>query len=270
MNCEKIRQQIPELLSGRLHQTVRQEIVEHLEICAGFRNEVAELNRVWRGMENLMEPPDAEPDPEAKTRFLEMLRAYEAGMGVGQYGSKAKILMFPRSPVWRVAIAAGLLVVGIAVGRYQGRPAADAGDVAQLKGQIESLRQLVALSMLQQQSPSARMRGVTYTEQMKQPDSEVAAALLFAVRNDNNVNVRLSAADALQKFGSDPRIVPGVVDAIPGQESPLVQIALIDSLVQLKARQAAGDLSRLSKDTQLDEMVRQRAGWALQQLGGMQ
>jgi putative zinc finger protein len=270
MTCEKIRQQIPELLAGRLHQSVRQEVVEHLEICAGCRNEVGDLNRVWRGMENLMEPPNAEPDPGAKARFLEMLRAYEAGMGVGQSGRRAKILAFPKSPVWRAAIAAGLVVIGLAVGRYQARPPVESNDVAQLKGQIESLRQLVALSMLQQQSPSARMRGVTYTEQMKQPDREVAAALLSAVKNDSNVNVRLSAADALQKFGGDSRVVPGIVDAIPGQESPLVQIALIDTLVQMKARQAAGELSRLSKDTQLDDMVRQRAGWALQQLGGMQ
>src|SRR5207248_344529 len=124
----------------------------------------------------------------------------------------------------------------------------------------------VALSMLQQQSPTARMRGVTYTEQMSQPDREVAEALMFAVKNDSNVNVRLSAVDALQKFAADPRVAPAMIEAIPGQESPLVQIALIDMLVQLNARSTAPDLMRLSKNPQLDEMVRQRAAWALQKL----
>jgi len=266
MNCEKIREQIPELLSGRLDAAARESVVEHLETCAGCRSEVAELNTVWRGMENLNDP-DAQPDPAAKERFLEVLRAYEAGMGVAQTTPKARVLAFPQHPAWRIALAAGLLVAGVALGRYQMRPAENT-EVAQLKGQVEGLRQMVALSMLQQQSPSARMRGVTYTEQMSQPDREVTDALLFAIKNDANVNVRLSAVDALQKFAADPRVVPAMIEAIPGQESPLVQIALIDMLVQLNARSAADGLAGLAKDLRLDETVRQRAAWALQQLEG--
>ena len=45
--------------------------------------------------------------------------------------------------------------------------------------------------MMQDQSPSARMRGVTYSEQMAQPDPQVQQALLHAVNHDSNVNVRL-------------------------------------------------------------------------------
>lgn len=269
MNCEKVREQIPELLAGRLDEATRESVVEHLETCAGCRSEVAELNTVWRGMENLNDPADAEPDAGAKARFLDVLRAYEAGMGTAQQAAapKARVIPFPTRPVWRVAIAAGLLLAGVVLGRFQMRPG-DGAEVSQLKGQIEGLRQMVALSMLQQQSPSARMRGVTYTEQMSRPDREVVDALLFAVKSDSNVNVRLSAVDALQKFAADPQVVPGILDAIPGQESPLVQIALIDMLVQLDARSAAKGLERLEKEPGLDAMVKQHAGWALQQLEG--
>jgi hypothetical protein len=269
MNCEKVREQIPELLAGRLDEAARESVVEHLESCAGCRSEVAELNAVWRGMENLNDPADAAPDTGAKARFLEVLRAYEAGLGVGQSAPKARVIAFPRHPAWRAAIAAGLLIGGVLLGRYQMRPAENS-EIGQLKGQVEGLRQMVALSMLQQQSPSARMRGVTYTEQMSQPDREVADALLFAVKNDSNVSVRLSAVDALQKFAADPRVVPSLIGAVPGQDSPMVQIAIVDLLVQLNARSASGDLARLSKDGQLDETVRQRAAWAVQQLEGKQ
>ena len=57
-----------------------------------------------------------------------------------------------------------------------------------------------------------------------------------------------------------------MADSIPGQESPLVQIALIDMLVQLNARGVAPDLARLAKDMRMDEMVRQRAAWALHKM----
>jgi hypothetical protein len=267
MTCEKVREQIPELLAGRLDQTARASVVEHLESCAACRTEVAELNAVWRGMENLSDPADAVPDPTAKSRFLEVLRAYQAGLATAHATPQAKVVAFPSHPAWRATIAAGLLAVGVLVGHYQARPQENS-EIGQLKGQVESLRQMVALSMLQQQSPSARMRGVTYSEQISQPDREVVDALLFAVRNDSNENVRQSAVDALQKFAADPRVIPALVDAIPGQQSPFVQISIIDLLVQLRARSTADDLARLAKDTHLDETVRQRAELAVQQLEG--
>ena len=51
------------------------------------------------------------------------------------------------------------------------------------------------------------MRGVTYSIQMAQPDSQVEQALLYAVNHDPNVNVRLSAVDALEKYAGDPQSV---------------------------------------------------------------
>ena len=39
MNCEKVREQIPELLAGRLDQAARESVVEHLESCAACRSE---------------------------------------------------------------------------------------------------------------------------------------------------------------------------------------------------------------------------------------
>src|ERR1039458_7947098 len=273
MNCERIREQIPEALAGRLNKADRDALVEHLEGCAGCRTEVAELNAVWRGLETVKSGmDDAAPDAGAKVRFQEMLAAYQAGMAAAQQSARPavnapRVAWFPTQPVWRFAMAAGLLLAGILCGRYW--PQAGAGghpEMAQLRAQVENLHQMVAISMLQQQSPSARMRGVTYTEKISQPDPQVLDALLQAVNHDANVNVRLSAVDALQKFATGPEVALAMVNSIPEQESPLVQIALIDMLVQLDARGAAPGLARISKDMKMDEMVRQRAAWALRKM----
>jgi anti-sigma factor RsiW len=277
MNCERIREQIPEALAGRLNKADREALVEHLEGCAGCRTEVAELNAVWRGLETVKAGmDDAAPDAGAKVRFQEMLAAYQAGMAAAEQaarpvvpsvGTPPRVAWFPTRPVWRFAMAASLLLAGILCGRYL--PQAGAGgnpEMAQLRAQVENLHQMVAISMLQQQSPSARMRGVTYTEKIAQPDPQVLDALLQAVNHDANVNVRLSAVDALQKFATGPEVALAMVNSIPEQESPLVQIALIDMLVQLDARGAAPGLARISKDMKMDEMVRQRAAWALHKM----
>ena len=272
MSCERIREQIPEALAGQLDKTAREALVEHLEGCAGCRTEVAELNAVWRGLETVKNGMDAAPDPGAKTRFLEMLAAYQAGMAAAQTplpaaGRKPRFAWFPSQPAWQFAAAAGLLLAGIFCGRFL--PQAGAGgsaEMAQLRSQVENLHQMVALSMLQQQSPSARLRGVTYSEKIAQPDPQVLDALLQAVNHDGNVNVRLSAVDALQKFAADPDVARAMVSSIPAQDSPLVQIALIDMLAQWNARDVAPSLAAISKDLQMDEMVRQRAAWALHKM----
>src|ERR1035437_10118632 len=277
MNCERIREQIPEALAGRLNKADREALVEHLEGCAGCRTEVAELNAVWRGLETVKSGmDDAAPDTGAKVRFQEMLAAYQAGMAAAQpaarpvvrsVGTAPRMAWFPTQPVWRFAMAASLLLAGILCGRFLPQTGAGGNpEIAQLRSQVENLHEMVALSMLQQQSPSARMRGVTYTEKIAQPDPQVLDALLQAVNHDANVNVRLSAVDALQKFAAGPEVARAMVDSIPGQESPLVQIALVDMLVQLNARGVAPDLARISKDMQMDEMVRQRAAWALHKM----
>jgi anti-sigma factor ChrR (cupin superfamily) len=267
MTCERIREKIPEVLAGRLDKAAREQLVEHLEGCAGCRAEVAELNAVWRGMDQLKAESDDAPQAAAKARFQEMVAAYQAGMAAAQPVAPAKVVRFPSRPLWQAALAAGILALGIFAGRSLPQAGSGGGtDMAQLRGQVEGLRQMVALSMLQGQSPSARMRGVTYTSQISQPDKQVLDALLQAVNHDSNVNVRLSAVDALQKFAADPALTQNMVDAIPAQDTPLVQIALIDMLVQLNARASAADLARFAKDPRFDEMVRQRAAWAVHKL----
>jgi len=57
------------------------------------------------------------------------------------------------------------------------------------------------------------------------------------------------------------------VDAVPVQDSPLVQVALIDLLLQLNDKDSGPALERLLHDRQADEAVRQRAATAIQKLG---
>jgi len=278
MICERVKEQIPECLAGRLEKAERERVIEHLETCSGCRAELAELGVVWRGLEALA-LPETETGGEAaaasgvmKDRFLETLEAYQAGLEAAarqpaRREPARRWSWFAARPAWQFALAAGLLLAGVFAGRMAFAPRGENPEMAQLKGQVEGLRQLVALSMLQGQSASDRLSGVNYSLEMAQPDAKVEQALLHAVDNDPNVNVRLRAVDALQKYASNPEVRRALVDSVPVQESPLVQIALIDLLVQLKDRDSATTLEQLARDAQADESVRQLAEQGMRQLG---
>ena len=129
------------------------------------------------------------------------------------------------------------------------------------------MRQMVALSLLQQQSASDRLRGVSWSYQVEPSDEEVLNALVTTVNHDPNVNVRLATIDALERFASRPDVRRGTIQAVQQQPSALVQIALIDFMVKTNERESVPTLQRLAMDPQVNEAVRARAAWGLQQLG---
>ena len=124
----------------------------------------------------------------------------------------------------------------------------------------------MALSLLQQQSASERLRGVSWAYQVEPPDTAVLTALLAAVNHDPNVNVRLAAVDALRPFASSPGARNAAIEALSRQTSPIVQVALIDLLVDLKEKSAEQALRSVASDSAADAGVRERAHWALETL----
>jgi anti-sigma factor RsiW len=46
MPCDRIREQIPEVLAGRLDPAARERLIDHKETCSACRSEVADLGVV--------------------------------------------------------------------------------------------------------------------------------------------------------------------------------------------------------------------------------
>ena len=185
-----------------------------------------------------------------------------------------------RPHVLRGLAAAAVLVIGIGIGWFaagtadggapdQARPPQpdSTSEIAAMRSEMRALREMVSLSLMQQQSASERIKGVSWTGQLDRPSGEVVSALLDALMHDPNVNVRLATIDALERFASREDVRRGTIEAVRQQPSPLVQIALIDFMVKTNERESAAMLRRLAQDPQVNNAVRARAAWGLQQLG---
>jgi hypothetical protein len=173
-------------------------------------------------------------------------------------------------PLLQAAAAAVLVVVGIQVGRQMSAPAstaaATAPDVIALRDEVRDLRQMVTLSLMQQQSVTERLKGVSWSNQLDQPGNEVVSALIDTLMHDANVNVRLASIDALKRFATREVVRSAAVQALHTQSSPLVQMALIDFVVETQDREALDTLRKLSRDDQANEAVRARASWGIDHL----
>jgi hypothetical protein len=271
MECQDVHAALADHLDGALPPDAAGDLAAHLRACATCAGEVEGLSETGGLLGGLTVAP---PDSAAmRARFDALLAGYAEGAGLAPGGppmpaTPARRPWVPRAVAY-VGAAAALLVLGAVVGR-QSR-AADTQStelqLAELRTELRDVRQMMTLALLQQPSASERLKGVTWTEQIDEPDNEVTNALLVALTTDPNVNVRLASIDALRRFGGQAAVRRGVLDALPRQMSPLVQIALIDFVVEVNGREAAETLRRLSTDEMLDRAVRARAAMGLQQVG---
>lgn len=273
MNCEQIAELLPDYLQGSLADEQMRRIDDHLHQCAACSDEVA----VWKKMSLL---PTEQPSPELRARFEAMLHAYpsatagapgtaatNAAANVKQGFDWGTVTRWLRSPVGALAWSVALIVIGVLIGTRVGDAnSSRERELADMHAELTNMRQVVALSMLQQQSASERLQGVTYTSREEHLDPQVFAALLHTLRYDNSVDVRLAALDVLSRRAGQPQVRKSVVDALQTQQSPMVQVALIDLLTEWRDPDAAQRLRNFQQTPNLNPTVRQRAQWAVSKL----
>jgi HEAT repeat protein len=92
------------------------------------------------------------------------------------------------------------------------------------------------------------------------------ALLVDTLGHDSNANVRMAALEALAAHADVPGAKEGMIQSLDRQESPLVQLALTDVLVRLKAKQAVGQFQRLLQKKDLNDVVRTRINDSLKTL----
>src|SRR5947199_292919 len=107
----------------------------------------------------------------------------------------------------------------------------------------EQLREvIVAMDKSEKFEPRANMKasfqGANVALKIVKADDEVVNALVKSMHSDPNTNVRLAALEALTKFRAQPHVRKVLIESLAIQKDPVVQIALIQLLVQMKEKDA--------------------------------
>jgi negative regulator of sigma E activity len=283
MNCVRIREQLPSLLDDRLATAAAREIRAHLAGCPECEREFTTLSQTLRALDAM---PAPSPTPRLRARVYAAIAAEQHAL---RTPAPAPIAAAPKPAArsrwfWLVQplAAAALLVLGFTLGnRANVAPAAQPAPVAQpadaaatqreladLRKKMDTMSQLVGYSLLQQQSRSSneRLRGVLTSAAVEKPDDKTINDLIGALALDPSANVRLNALEALYPHANQEVVRAGVLTSLPREQSPLVQISMIDFLVAARDREATSTLQKLSGNDQVDSNVRAAAKRALSQL----
>ena len=86
----------------------------------------------------------------------------------------------------------------------------------------------------------------------------ITKALFSTLNSDTNVNVRLSAIEALANYTEISEVREGLIASIIHQKSPMVQIALADLMVKLQEKKAVKSFKKLIKEKDVNESANKK------------
>ncbi|WP_048825910.1 HEAT repeat domain-containing protein [Hymenobacter sp. DG25B] len=272
-NCEGVQEGLMDLLANELSAQEQQAMHAHLAHCPACQHELQAVQKLWHTMGNL---PVPEPSEQLRPRFYSMLAEFQADEQRKQRWSLAGMLQqlqdwWQPEYATRLAYSLVLLVVGLAAGYLlRGRETAAPADSQQPMAVVEApdgnVQQAQMLTLLANPSAVQRLRAVSYAEELAPSNDRVVAALLSTLNQDPNVNVRLASLEVLAGLSQDPTVRQGLVRSLARQESPLVQSAMADVMVQLQERRSVRPLRKLLQQENLNEQVKTKIEQSIQSL----
>jgi HEAT repeats len=204
--------------------------------------------------EQILKMKSPAPSADLDDNFHQMLRTMKAknkGFSWSGFFSWSEL-----SP--KLAFASVTLVLGF-LGGYLFFPSPSSNqEVSELKKEVGEMKEMMMLSMLEKESATDRLKAVSLTNEMTSVSTKVTNALLQTLNNDENLNVRLEALEALKPFVRDSRIRAELVRSIGKQESPLVLVALAELMVELQEKSSVKELLKAMKSDKTPQEVKKR------------
>jgi HEAT repeat protein len=158
----------------------------------------------------------------------------------------------------RIAAAIVLLIIGAGIGWQVSRSSQQTEQLAKLQAELNETKS-VMLQLVQNDRTSSRIKAVNLTLEFGQPDPEIIASLDHLLKTDESPNVRLAAIDALVQFSRAEAARQALVEALPLQDKPVVQIALIHALIQIDDKSALPYLDQLIERDDVMDKVKDEA-----------
>jgi hypothetical protein len=195
---------------------------------------------------------DLIPTTELDHRFYEML-AKEKRKSTSFTISLSKwSVFFPR-----LAFASLILFLGFMSGYWFHQPT-KSNEIKQLSEQVDNLKEMMLISLLEKESATDRLRAVSLTQELTDPSKQVTSALFKTLNADPNVNVRLAALDALQGYVNHAPVREGLVRSIALQESPLVQLALAELMAVIQEKSSVSELKKVLEKQNTPKEVKEK------------
>lgn len=262
MEYTEFKETITDYLSGNVSESTAQEFEQFLEVNPQFQEEFEAAKLFWNGLEEEVPVPTSGMD----VKFYTMLNAQEKSSEKGSIFKRFESLLFG-SFSKQLAYTMAILVAGLIVGnRIDFGGGKIQGTVAEAKKETEKVRSQLVLTLLDQPSANQRLQAVNEVDKLNTVTETIIKALFSTLNNDDNVNVRLSAIEALKNYTDRPIVREGLVASIIHQKSPMIQMELADLMVVLQEKKAVKSFKELIKEKDVNTNAKKKMEESIQSI----
>ena len=260
MNHQNIIARKIEFLNGHSQDDISTEMKAVVNDNQELQAELAFIESIWT---NLSPTEETKPTSNMDARFYQMLSQAQASQsdsnGTIRNQSQSKGLLerfqslFTFQPMAQFAMLAMLFLGG-----WLANDVTAPGSVnstANLEQQIESLNVMVALSMLQNQSTTERLAGVSYANTSQVNNSKITQVLFEILNQDRSNAVRLAVIDVLSKQAEESMVRSQLLDSLNENQSTMVQASLARLLLNSNTQLSQNELLELLNNKGLDKEV---------------
>ena len=247
MEKEELENLLIEYIDNTLSEQDRTRVEARLQSDPGVRT-------LYRQLKDLLHTIDRSTTLEADQ---EMTAQFRQKLEEARRTGFAKIVTLPG---WFYKVAASLVFVlvsgGIGYWISQQQNADALRAVEQERGQI---RHSIVAKLEDELSAGQRMLGVKAALDVERVDDEIVQVLIKVMNEDSNSNVRLAAIDALSRFQEEESVRKALIASLLLQKDPVVQMALIRVMVQMKETDAVKPLQKIIEDETILPAVKDEA-----------
>ncbi len=219
--------------------------------------DLKEMEMMYGKMDSI-EPP--KPSSGMRDRFYSMLEEEKQVQSVS-WSQKLSTWIDHQKQRFQlryVVYATAVFLAGLFIGDLYAPLSNQNEQIDNLTSEVSQMREMMMISLLDNSSPTERLKAVNISNEIRSVDERVVNALLKTLNNDSNVNVRLAAVDALTGHANNPAVRSGLINSIANQQSPIVQAALADAMLALQERQSVDEFKKLLERDELDSNVRNK------------
>lgn len=261
MDYKAFKESIVDYLSGNLIETEASEFEQFLKQNPEYQDEFEAARILWSGAEGEIPEPTSAMD----VKFYTMLNAQEKAAEKPSFLNRLEQLLLGSFPK-QLAYTLVILVAGFYVGNQFNNGKETSEQIVAAEQETEKVRSQLVLTLLGQNSANKRLQAVNEVGKLNTVTETIIKALFSTLNNDDNVNVRLSAIEALKNYTDIPLVREGLVSSIIHQKSPLVQIELADLMVVLQEKKAVKQFKELIKEKDVNTNAKQKMEESIQSI----
>lgn len=250
-HCEEALELLTQMFEAGVQDGELENLIAAHPDCARIlRNQY----RTWEELATLETPT---PSSEQHARFYRTLNELQIVENKPSFlqrlGSRINQWLLELSPQARWVFIAGIFILGISSGLLINTPG---GVKLEHLAKLDQDPEFLFIHSRPQQSAIDRMKEIQNIKEVKSPDEKIFKALNEVLLRDPNINVRLSAIETLVHFAGNPKVREYLIEAIPVQDSPLVQVALADAMLLLHEKRSSGQWQKLFESGKIETDVK--------------